>query len=301
MNPVIPPTILDPVRLRRRLVPGAALVAALVAWMPPGSAPAIAQPPGQAAEPAAATTLRGVQLAAKVEFGAGTTPDGPAKPADAAAGAAAEAPAAGTSPDPAGPPARPDGAKSSVTIAIEQDGKKGPAFGLDTDREYDSFNDLVRDQPLLGVLIFFSVALVFLVPLLLAIAVIWYKVHKNRALNETMLKLAEKGVVPPADAIGALAGEAARGAGPYVAGGAVYEQARQIRRRTAWSDLRKGVVMGAVGAALTLAGIIDDGEANALGLVLLFVGIGYTVLWWFEDRDVRKASPGAGDSAGSGS
>ena len=30
--------------------------------------------------------------------------------------------------------------------------------------------------------------------------------------------------------------------------------------------------------------MIDDGRPNWLGLVLLFVGIGYIVLWWFEDR-----------------
>jgi hypothetical protein len=52
----------------------------------------------------------------------------------------------------------------------------------------------------------------------------------------------------------------------------------------AWSDLRKGVVLGGVGAALVLASIINDGEANGFGLVLLFVGIGYGVLWWFEER-----------------
>ncbi len=289
MKPAISPTMLDPVRLRRRLVLGAALVAALVAWMPPASEPALAQPAARAADPSAAAPPRGIQLAAKVEFGTRTQPDpDAAKPAE---------PAAGT-PDPA-PSAKTDGAKPSVTI--ERDGGKVEVFGLDTDREYDSFNDLVRDQPLLGVLIFFSVALVFLVPLLLAIAVIWYKVHKNRMLNETMLKLAEKGVVPPADAIGALGGDAARGAAPYVAGGAVYEQARHIRRHTAWSDLRKGMVMGAIGAAFTLAAIVNDGEASGIGLVLLFVGIGYIVLWWFEDRDARKALAGPGGAAGSGS
>jgi hypothetical protein len=297
MNSAILPTMLNPARLRRRLVLGAALVAALVVWMPPKSTPALAQPGTHAAEQSAAEALRGMQIAAKVEFDARIRSDSDAdKPADPAAGAPVEAPAAGAPDTP--PAANADGTKPSVTI--EKHGKKVQIFGLQADREYDSFNDLVRDEPLLGVLIFFSVALVFLVPLLLALAVIWYKVHKNRMLNETMLKLAEKGVVPPSDAIGALGGDGTRGAAPYVAGGVVYEQARQIRRRTAWSDLRKGMVMGAIGAAFTLAGIVNDGEASGIGLVLLFVGIGYIVLWWFEDRDARKMLPPSGGSAGSG-
>jgi hypothetical protein len=32
--------------------------------------------------------------------------------------------------------------------------------------------------------------------------------------------------------------------------------------------------------------MFDDGSPNGLGLVLLFVGIGYIVLWWFEERQV---------------
>ena len=30
--------------------------------------------------------------------------------------------------------------------------------------------------------------------------------------------------------------------------------------------------------------MLEDGSANVLGLVLLFVGIGYVVLWFLEDR-----------------
>ena len=41
----------------------------------------------------------------------------------------------------------------------------------------------------------------------MAIALIlWYRMRKARMLNETMLKLAEKGIVPSADAIDALTG-----------------------------------------------------------------------------------------------
>ena len=79
-------------------------------------------------------------------------------------------------------------------------------LGIDGDAEFDSFNELVSQEPWLGALIFFCVAMVFLLPLLLVLALVWYKMRKNRMLNETMLKLAEKGVVPPADALDAIAG-----------------------------------------------------------------------------------------------
>ena len=124
-------------------------------------------------------------------------------------------------------------------------------------------------------------------------------------LNETMLRLAEKGVVPPAEAMSALAGgnaAAALIAGPATA--PIYEQAKQIRRRAAWSDLRKGVILAGVGLGLTFFSMLDDGTPNSVGLVLLFVGIGYLVLWWFEERQLAPAGktadsmPPAGPPAG---
>ena len=50
-------------------------------------------------------------------------------------------------------------------------------------------------------LVFVTVLLVFLIPLLIIVLLIWYKIRKNRMANETMLKLAERGVVPPAAAM----------------------------------------------------------------------------------------------------
>ena len=138
------------------------------------------------------------------------------------------------------------------------------------------------------------VALVFLSPVLAIALILWYRMRKARMLNETMLKLAEKGVVPPAEALGALAGNpsAALAAAPSAA--PIYEQAKQIRRRAAWSDLRKGVLLGGSGSASPCGDVLDDGSPNGLGLVLLFVGIGYIVLWWFEDRQFAPTSgPGA--------
>jgi hypothetical protein len=139
------------------------------------------------------------------------------------------------------------------------------------------------------------VAVVFLSPVLAIALILWFRMRKARMLNETMLKLAEKGVVPPADAMSALAGgniAGALAAGPATS--PLYEQAKQIRRRAAWSDLRKGVILAGFGLGLTSFSMLDDGTPNSVGLVLLFVGIGYLVLWWFEERQLAPAGKAAG-------
>ncbi len=161
------------------------------------------------------------------------------------------------------------------------------------DREYDSFNDFVHNEPELAGMIVAVVSIVFLSPVLVIALILWYRIRKNRMLNETMLKLAEKGIVPPAEALGTLAGNATASTAVPPSAAALYEQAKQIRRRVASSDLRKGVILAGVGLGLTFYSMFDDGTPNGLGLVLLFVGIGYIVLWWFEDRQVARAAAGA--------
>jgi hypothetical protein len=115
--------------------------------------------------------------------------------------------------------------------------------------------------------------------------------------NETMLKLAERGIVPPAAAMDAVATgttaqvvDTATTAPPAMP---AYERARVLQRRTAWSDLRKGVILGAIGLGLFMWSLLEDGTPNGLGLVFLFVGIGYCVLWYFEDgtRTARRDPP----------
>lgn len=196
-------------------------------------------------------------------------------------------------PDKAG--GEPDVTITPRGITIDR-GDKHVRIGTGVDREYDSFEQFAKDAPWLAGLVFFVVALVFLVPLLIIVLLIWYKVRKNRMLNETMIKLAEKGVVPPAEAIDALsANRVGTAVTSSPATAPIYEQAKTLRRRTAWSDLRKGVLMIAVGFALTVNSMLDDGTPNGLGLVLLFVGIGFCVMWFFEDRD---SAPSTGSPPG---
>ena len=202
---------------------------------------------------------------------------------------------------PAAPEAAPDAestdsAEAKVGVTIGSD-KKVVVSTFGHKDEYDSFADFIDQAPWIAGLVFLVVTLIFLAPLLVIVLVIWYKMRKNRMLNETMLKLAEKGVVPPAEALEALAGNrAAESLHTGTATAPLYEQAKALRKRNSWSDLRKGVIMAAVGFGLQAWSILDDGTANGIGLVLLFVGLGYIVLWFFEERQpAPRSDAGRGD------
>lgn len=179
-------------------------------------------------------------------------------------------------------------------IFIQKGDKQIRIEGLGEDREFDSFAQFVQKAPRIAVMFFVTLMVLFLLPLLIVVLLVWYKLRKNRLANETMLKLAERGVVPPATAMdavasGTAASAAASAAPPPPPGMPVYEQARYLRRRVVWSDLRKGVILTAVGIGLNFWSMFDDGSANGFGLVLLFVGLGYCVLWFFEDRNTANA------------
>jgi hypothetical protein len=180
-------------------------------------------------------------------------------------------------------------------IFIQKGSKKITIEGLGgEDRQFDSFEEFVQKAPSIAVMFFITLMVLFLLPLLIVVLLVWYKLRKNRLANETMLKLAERGVVPPATAMeavasGTAASVAASAAPPPPPGMPAFEQARYLRKHAVWSDLRKGVILTAVGIGLNFWSMFDDGTANGFGLVLLFVGIGYCVLWFFEDRTTTTA------------
>lgn len=313
-----------PSRRLRRFVLGTAFLLALTVWLVPrvpvvgAQAPDAAATKGAPGQPSPADAARtdsktapaddSTGFSARIDIrkdksgnnvitieGGGDKPDGAAKSGRKIitidkAGVAVDAEAADT--ETAAGNAETSGGKPAKKAS-----KRVRIAGAGSDREYDSFEEFVHDQPEVAGMVVAIVAVVFLAPVLAIGLVLWYRLRKARMMNETMLKLAEKGVVPPTEALSALAG-GKDGAAVLasVPTSPVYEQVKQIRRRAAWSDLRKGVIMGGIGLALTLYSIIDSGSANALGLVLLFVGIGYAVLWWFEERQMGSAgapSPGA--------
>jgi hypothetical protein len=174
------------------------------------------------------------------------------------------------------------------------------------DDDFDSFNDALHTAPWVVALAFLVAGSFLLTPVLLLIGIIWYKLRKTRLQNEAVLKLAEKGVMPPAQAVDAvMSGEspeaaAAAAAAPLSASAAapVYQQAVIARRRAVWSDLRKGVILTAIGLSFCFYSIFESGSANWVGLVLLFLGIGYTLLWWFEDRHLQSRESTTGPDIG---
>ena len=169
-----------------------------------------------------------------------------------------------------------DGAKGERKIKIEVPG---------SNEEFDSFDQFIDKAPGIaaGVVLMFLIAL--LTPVIIIFMVIWYKTRKNRMINETLLKLAEKGVMPSTEIMQAL-GSGRPGAvlNAMPAGLPAVEQVGVMRKLAAWSDLRRGVILGSIGFALCMYSLLHSASANWFGLVLLFVGVGYAALWYFEDQ-----------------
>jgi hypothetical protein len=164
----------------------------------------------------------------------------------------------------------------------------------DEDFDFDAFNSHVHKMPWVIGLIFLVVGSIFLTPVILLIGIIWYKLRKTKLQNEAMLALAEKGVVPPAQAAEALSA----GASPANVAPGVYQQAVAMRKRIVWSDLRKGVIMTMIGLAFLFYWMTENGSPSWVGLVLLFVGAGYVVLWWLESRHLEQANGGRAANGG---
>ncbi len=169
------------------------------------------------------------------------------------------------------------------------------------DDDFESFNEALHTAPWVVGLAFLVAGSILLTPVFLLIGIIWYKLRKTRLQNEAVLQLAERGAMAPAQAVdavmsgvtpeAAVASTAAPLAGSAAA--PVYQQAVISRRRAVWSDMRKGVILTAVGLSFVFYSMVENGSANWLGLVLMFLGLGYILLWWFEDRHLQRRETGA--------
>ncbi len=98
------------------------------------------------------------------------------------------------------------------------------------------------------------------VPVAIVAMVLWYKSRKMRMQHETALRLAEKGQAVPPELF--------------------------LSREEPYSDLRRGVVLAAVGVALCIA-LNQLGVAWTIGLIPLFMGLGYMLVWKLESRGPR--------------
>jgi Domain of unknown function (DUF6249) len=92
-------------------------------------------------------------------------------------------------------------------------------------------------------------------PLMLVAAILWYKLKKTERLHEIALKLAENGQTVPPELF--------------------------ISPETPYSDFRRGVVLLTLGVALSLA-LSQIGAPWAFGLIPLFMGFGYLLVWKME-------------------
>jgi hypothetical protein len=280
----------------RRLVLGGALLGAIIVALGPHAAAVHAGESAQAASRAATAA----PAAARSDLPNAAAPAGPASAK--AKTAARDAEIAGN--DKPGDADDDDSANVTIDrhgIRVDEGGsakkKKHVVVSIgNADREYDSVDQFAKQDPALFGMVVGIVFIVFLTPVLVIALLIWYKLRKNRMLNETMLQLAERGAIAPGDAIQSLqSGRTAPAAQLPLA-----ERARWLRSQAVWSDLRRGVILGALGLAFCAYSLFDDHTPNWIGLILLFLGLGYTLLWFFEDRqlaapaDSRPPSPPAG-------
>jgi hypothetical protein len=172
------------------------------------------------------------------------------------------------------------GAAREHAITVSKDGKTVTVTGIPDDSQFDALGEKVQFQPT-PTMIVAIVAVVFLSPVLAIALIVGYRMRRARMQNETVLKLAERGIMPTAETLAAVVGN--RSAAAWAEGGV------DIRKRAAWSDLRKGVVMTAIGIAVTIPAVLDEHAPGILGLALLFVGLGYIGLWWFEQRQLAMS------------
>jgi hypothetical protein len=238
---------------------------------------------------AVATAAADDKAKAVAEAPSKTAVEAPPKAADSTATVAP--PAATAEPDTTQP--KPD----STEPRRSRRGREHIQMG---DDDFNSFNEALHTAPWVVGLAFLVAGSILLTPVFLLIGIIWYKLRKTRLQNEAVLALAERGAMSPAQAVdavmsgvtpeAAVASTAAPLAGSAAA--PVYQHAVISRRRAVWSDMRKGVILTAVGLSFVFYSMVENGSANWLGLVLLFVGLGYILLWWFEDRHLQRRETG---------
>ena len=313
MHRSVPISAPRPAGVPRRLVLGTAFILALAVWATSRIPAAVAQDAKPAAGAAVAVPAPPPVPAPPSPDKAATSPSKPAttpglaihidtdEEPGAAKGAAGRSDAAGTVTQ------EQDPVTGERTITVKKGHKTVTVAGIGPDRKYPSVGDFVHNEPALATMVVLVVAVIFLSPVLAIALILAYRMRRTRMQNETLLKLAEQGVVAPSDAMNAVTSGTMpaqlRAGGGAPAGAATtspVDQVRELRKRAAWSDLRKGVLMGAVGLGLVLFSAFDDLSPNALGLVLLFVGAGFIVLWWFEDRQIKPRPDAGGIPPGPG-
>jgi len=118
-----------------------------------------------------------------------------------------------------------------------------------------------------GVIALMAVILLFGTPVIIVIAILAHKTRRTKAIHDTVVRLAEKGLPIPPDLF-------------------VDKPPEDMR-----SSLHKGVVLIAVGLGLTIF-FLTIPERNVpwgVGMIPLLIGVGYLIVWWLESKKETKA------------
>ena len=108
-----------------------------------------------------------------------------------------------------------------------------------------------------------AIVLGLIMPVTLVGIILWYRAHRNQLLHETALSLAEKGQPIPAELF--------VDSKPY-------------------SNLRRGVVLVMLGLGICLALYLYGMRFWAFGIIPLFTGAGYLIVWKIESRTQRPTT-----------
>ena len=105
------------------------------------------------------------------------------------------------------------------------------------------------------------VAIVFGCPVAIVAILLFYRYRKNVLLHRTLAAMIEKGTpIPP----GLLADEK--------------------EKKAPRSDLRRGVMLTAIGAGLAIFFLAQKEDAWGLGMIPLLIGAGYLIMWRLEQK-----------------
>ena len=95
-----------------------------------------------------------------------------------------------------------------------------------------------------------------LMPVFMVGLILWYKARRNQLMHETALKLAEKGLPVPASLFS--------------------------DQTEPFASLRSGVVLLMLGLGISLALYLCGIKFWAIGIIPLFMGLGYLIVWKLE-------------------
>jgi hypothetical protein len=120
-------------------------------------------------------------------------------------------------------------------------------------------NSLATGQHLTDMVIaIVAIVIIFGTPVFIVLSILIYKARQTRRLHETVLRLVEKGLPVPTELM-----------------------LPPPRER---SDLRRGVLLIALGLGLGAFFLAMDNSAWSVGAIPLFIGLGYLLSWKLEQR-----------------